>query len=227
MAHAAAGVYHGAAKTEAPAFRDRRVLVVGGGNSAGQAAMYLARYATEVHIVVRRPSLRDTMSHYLLEQIEKTPNIHAAVRPSSRASKGRIRSSGWCCVLNDGTRVESMGRGVRLIGTRPRSEWLLPDVLRDDKGFVITGRDLAAPIRADLERAPRADGARDQHPWCVRRRRHPRRRDEPRGLGGWRRIDGGPVRPRVSRADVSGADAGRHRSSIPRKTAYLRTTSRA
>ena len=73
--HTGAGVYYGAATTEAAAFRDRRVTVVGGGNSAGQGAIYLARYASEVEIVIRRDSLRETMSQYLIEQIEKTPNI--------------------------------------------------------------------------------------------------------------------------------------------------------
>src|SRR5262249_15505655 len=74
--HTGAGVYYGAAVTEAPAFKDRSVFVVGGGNSAGQGAMYLARYAKDVHIIVRRESLKDTMSQYLIDQIEKTSNIH-------------------------------------------------------------------------------------------------------------------------------------------------------
>jgi len=148
MAHAAAGVYHGAAMTEAPAFKDRRVLVIGGGNSAGQAAMYLARYATEVHIVVRRPSLRDTMSHYLLAQIEKTPNIHVRGGTELEAVEGAGQVERVVLRLNDGTtRVEDMDAVFVFIGTKPRSEWLLADVLRDDKGFVITGRDLTADAR--------------------------------------------------------------------------------
>ena len=83
-----AGVYYGAATTEAPAFGDRRVLVVGGGNSAGQAAMYLSRYAKDVQIVVRRDSLRDTMSQYLIEQIEKTPNIRLRTRTELERVEG-------------------------------------------------------------------------------------------------------------------------------------------
>ena len=83
--HTGAGVYYGAATTEAPAFSGRRVLVVGGGNSAGQAAMHLARYAKDVQIVVRRESLRDTMSQYLIEQIEKTPNIQ--LRPCTELAR--------------------------------------------------------------------------------------------------------------------------------------------
>ena len=127
-----AGVYYGTATTEAPAFSGRRVLVVGGGNSAGQAAMHLARYAKEVHIVVRRESLRETMSQYLIDQIGKTPNIRLRACPSTRSC-----GDGRCA-------VEEADAVFVFIGTRPRSEWLPPDVLRDAKGFVLTGRDLVS-----------------------------------------------------------------------------------
>ena len=92
--HTGAGVYYGAATTEAAAFRERRVLVVGGGNSAGQGAMYLARYAKEVDIVVRRDSLRETMSQYLIEQIEKTPNIRLRAGTRSRGSRATVTWNG-------------------------------------------------------------------------------------------------------------------------------------
>jgi thioredoxin reductase (NADPH) len=143
--HTDAGVYYGAATTEAPAFEGRRVFVVGGGNSAGQAAMHLARYAQEVHIVVRRDSLHATMSQYLVAQIEKTPNIQ--IRPcmeidrvdgNSHVEHVALKS------LQDGTLVvEDADALFVYIGTRPQSDWLPADVLRDAKGFVITGRDLA------------------------------------------------------------------------------------
>ena len=142
--HAGAGVYYGAATTEAPAFSGRRVLVVGGGNSAGQGAMYLARYAKEVEIVVRRDTLRDTMSQYLLDQIEKTENIR--LRP--RTEIERVEGEGHVervalTSLDDGLcRVEDADALFVFIGTRPRSDWLPPNVLRDAKGFVLTGRDL-------------------------------------------------------------------------------------
>ncbi len=144
--HTGAGVYYGAATTEATACTSRRVFVVGGGNSAGQGAMHLARYATEVHIVVRRDTLRDTMSQYLIEQIGKTPNIRLWPRTDVERVEGDghvervvLRS------LEDGTcRVEETDALFVFIGTRPRSEWLPPDVLRDEKGFVLTGRDLMA-----------------------------------------------------------------------------------
>ncbi|MGE5813652.1 MAG: FAD-dependent oxidoreductase [Acidobacteriota bacterium] len=142
--HTGAGVYYGAATTEAPAFSGRRVLVVGGGNSAGQGAMYLARYAKEVQIVVRREDLRTTMSQYLIEQIQKTPNI--VLR--ARTEVARVEGAGHVeravlTSLADGTsQAEDVDALFVFIGTRPQSDWLPPEVLRDDKGFVLTGRDL-------------------------------------------------------------------------------------
>jgi thioredoxin reductase (NADPH) len=144
-AHTGAGVYYGAAVAEAPAFAGRRVLVVGGGNSAGQGAMHLARYKADVQIVIRRESLRDTMSQYLIDQIGKTPNIRLRPRTEIDAVEGdghvervALRS------LDEGvTHVEDVDAIFVFIGTRPRSDWLPPAVLRDAKGFVLTGRDLA------------------------------------------------------------------------------------
>ena len=144
--HTGAGVYYGAATTEAPAFRDRRVIIVGGGNSAGQGAMHLARYAKDVQIVVRRENLNDTMSRYLIEQIEKTPNI----RLRTRTEIERVEGDGHVervalTSLDDGSSAtEEVDALFVFIGTRPRSEWLPTDVLRDAKGFVLTGRDLMA-----------------------------------------------------------------------------------
>jgi thioredoxin reductase (NADPH) len=145
--HTGAGVYYGAATTEAPAFSGRRVLVVGGGNSAGQAAMHLARYATEVQIVVRRESLRQTMSTYLIEQIEGTPNIR--VRPGTELA--RVEGNGHvervALKQGDTVEIEDIDAVFVFIGTKPRSDWLLEAVLRDPKGFILTGRDLPADPR--------------------------------------------------------------------------------
>jgi thioredoxin reductase (NADPH) len=141
-----AGVYYGAATTEAPAFKGRRVLVIGGGNSAGQGAMYLSRFAEDVQIVVRRADLKSTMSQYLIDQIGKTANI----RLRARTDLERVEGDGHVerVVLksaDDGSsRVEEADAVFIFIGTKPRSEWLPADVLRDDKGFVLTGRDLMA-----------------------------------------------------------------------------------
>jgi thioredoxin reductase (NADPH) len=144
--HAGAGVYYGAATTEAQSCSGRRVMVVGGGNSAGQGAVYLARHAQEVQIVVRREGLAETMSQYLIEQIAATPNI----RLRSRTEIERVEGDGHLqrvvlSSVDDGSQetVEADALFV-FIGTHPRSDWLPEAVLRDGKGFVITGRDLAA-----------------------------------------------------------------------------------
>jgi len=144
--HAAAGVYYGAATTEAAAFRDKKILVVGGGNSAGQGAIYLARYAREVEIVVRRDSLRDTMSHYLIEQIEKTPNIRLLTRTEIECVEGagHVERVALKSLADGSISTEDADALFIFIGTRPRSEWLPDEVLRDSKGFVLTGRDLMA-----------------------------------------------------------------------------------
>jgi thioredoxin reductase (NADPH) len=144
--HTGAGVYYGAATTEATSFRGKNVLVIGGGNSAGQGAMYLSRYAEDVQIVVRRDSLRETMSQYLIDQIAKTPNIRLRTRTEVERVEGeghveRVALSS----LDDGsTSVENADALFVFIGTHPRSAWLPSNVLRDSKGFVLTGRDLMA-----------------------------------------------------------------------------------
>jgi len=144
--HTGAGVYYGAATTEAAAFRGRRVLVVGGGNSAGQGAMYLARYAREVDIIIRRESLQDTMSQYLIDQIAKTQNIH--LRPRAEIAKvegeGHVERVTFISLDDNSTQSEEVEALFIFIGTRPRSDWLPAEVLRDAKGFVLTGRDLMA-----------------------------------------------------------------------------------
>jgi thioredoxin reductase (NADPH) len=144
--HTGAGVYYGAATTEGSTLGSRRVIVVGGGNSAGQGAMHLARYAKDVLIVVRRDSLRDTMSHYLIDQINRTPNI----RLRTRTEIARVEGEGHVervalTSLDDGVcRIEEADAVFVFIGTRPCSDWLPPAVLRDAKGFVLTGRELMA-----------------------------------------------------------------------------------
>jgi thioredoxin reductase (NADPH) len=144
--HTGAGVYYGAATTEAAAFRGKRVLVVGGGNSAGQGAMYLARYAEEVDIVIRRESLQETMSQYLIDQIAKTPNIR--LRPRTEIAKvegeGHVERVTLVSLDDNSTQSEEVEALFVFIGTRPRSDWLPAEVLRDTKGFVLTGRDLMA-----------------------------------------------------------------------------------
>jgi thioredoxin reductase (NADPH) len=141
-----AGVYYGAATTEAPAFARKHVFVIGGGNSAGQAAMHLARYAEEVHIVIRRPSLRETMSAYLIDQIEKTPNIRLRSCTELERVEGgeHVEHVILKSAKDDQQSGEHADAVFVFIGTRPRSDWLPPSVLLDQKGFVLTGRELMA-----------------------------------------------------------------------------------
>lgn len=142
--HTGCGVYYGAAVTEAPALEGQRVIVVGGGNSAGQGAMYLSRWAKQVEIVIRRESLDATMSRYLIDQIAKTPNIR--LRPRTEIERvegdGRVERITFRSTADGSCRPEDADALFVFIGTRPRSEWLPRTVLRDAKGFVLTGRDL-------------------------------------------------------------------------------------
>jgi thioredoxin reductase (NADPH) len=149
-----AGVYYGAASTEAAAMQDERVLVIGGANSAGQAAMHLANFAAEVHIVVRGRSLRDRMSSYLVDRIEAEPSVR--VRTGSQVTRvagdGRLEQVEIEDATGDRARLDVTGMFV-FIGAHPRTEWLGEQVVTDDRGFVVTGRDLT-PDRWALERDP-------------------------------------------------------------------------
>jgi thioredoxin reductase (NADPH) len=150
-----AGVFYGAAAAEAPAMTGLQVYVVGGANSAGQAALHLARYAARVTLLVRGGSLAAGMSDYLIRQIDATPTI--TVRPGTRVVAGRGDTRLTGLVLEDGRRggreeVPAAALFV-LIGAEPCTDWLT-DVLRvDDRGFVLTGRDLPAAAWP-LSRAP-------------------------------------------------------------------------
>ncbi|WP_029433117.1 FAD-dependent oxidoreductase [Blastococcus sp. URHD0036] len=140
-----AGVFYGAAMSESPLISGEEVFIVGGANSAGQAAIHLAGYAKRVTLVVRAASLTAGMSHYLVHQIEETPNID--VRCGTEVVDGD--GDGWLehLVLRDratGERETVSAYGLFLmIGAQPHSAWLPPTVERDEAGFVLTGADLS------------------------------------------------------------------------------------
>ena len=140
-----AGLYYGATMTEAHSCRDRRVFVVGGGNSAGQGAVHLSRYASEVHIVVRRDSLSETMSRYLTDQIAAIPSIRIRTHTIIERVEGtgRLERVWLRSAADDSVVIEDADAVFVFIGTRPRSDWLPALVLRDSKGFVLTGSDAA------------------------------------------------------------------------------------
>lgn len=141
-----AGVYYGAAITEAQTCQDEEVYVVGGGNSAGQAAMYLAQYAQKVTLLVRGAGLSATMSRYLIDQIESTPNI--SLRTCCQVAEVHGKDHLEALTLADthsGTteRVATSALFI-FIGALPHTDWLGDQIRRDDRGFVLTGPDLPA-----------------------------------------------------------------------------------
>ncbi len=153
-----AGVFYGAATSEAPTVSGDEVYVVGGANSAGQAALHLARYARRVTLVVRAARLEAGMSHYLVRQVEATPNI--VVRTGTEVVDGG--GEGWLehLTLRDrGSRHEEKVDADALflmIGAKPHTDWLPPTVERDPAGFVMTGADVSGHAFGERGRRPMA-----------------------------------------------------------------------
>jgi thioredoxin reductase (NADPH) len=138
-----AGVFYGGPASEAPALSGKAVYVVGGGNSAGQAALHLARYAAQVTMVVRAETLDISMSHYLIQAIEAAPNVDVRTGTAVVGGSGDGRLQQLVLRTGDGeeTTVPADALFV-LIGARPQTDWLPPEVQRDSYGFVLTGDDL-------------------------------------------------------------------------------------
>ncbi|HEY3648014.1 MAG TPA: FAD-dependent oxidoreductase [Streptosporangiaceae bacterium] len=138
------GVFYGAGVSEAPAMASRKTFVIGGGNSAGQAAMHLAKWAEQVTVLVRADSLADSMSDYLIREIDAAPNIDViyGVQVVDGTGTDHLES----LVLEDRrtrTRREVAADALFvLIGSQPRTEWLGEDLARDQWGFVLTGPDV-------------------------------------------------------------------------------------
>jgi thioredoxin reductase (NADPH) len=139
-----AGIYYGAATTEAIACKDKDVYVIGGGNSAGQGAMYLSKFAKKVYIIIRKPSLDSTMSAYLITQISETPNIE--VLPCTEIVEAHGDFSLEQLTTIDLNTSETMLRQAAalyiFIGAKPYTDWLQQDIIKDRKEFVETGREL-------------------------------------------------------------------------------------
>jgi thioredoxin reductase len=138
------GVFYGAGVSEAPAMRGRKVYVVGGGNSAGQAALHLAKWAYQVTVLVRSASLTDSMSDYLIREIDAAPNVAVSygVQVVGGAGTDRLES----LVLEEtksGARYSVPADGLfALIGSEPHTGWLGETVARDRSGFILTGQDV-------------------------------------------------------------------------------------
>jgi thioredoxin reductase (NADPH) len=138
-----AGVFYGGPASEAAAVADEDVFVLGGANSAGQAALHLAEFARSVTLLVRADSLAKGMSHYLVEQVEATPKIE--VRLETEVVGGGPEAEGWLDTLELRSRVDGTVETVTadalfvMIGARPSTEWLPPDLALDEAGFIRTG----------------------------------------------------------------------------------------
>jgi len=139
-----AGVYYGSATTEAHSCKGKNVFIVGGGNSAGQAAMYLSAFAKNVFIVIRKNSLDSTMSRYLIDQINKTNNISIIINSVIIEAVGKNKLE--CITLENietGERkTNEAGALFVFIGARPVTDWIKLNIFKDPKGFIETGRDL-------------------------------------------------------------------------------------
>jgi thioredoxin reductase (NADPH) len=151
------GIFYGASTSDAHLMTGGRAFVVGGGNSAGQAATHLARYAAHVTLVVRSSTLASSMSRYLQHVIAATPNIDVRFDTRVVDGGGRRRLERLVLESADGDRSEEAADGLFvMIGAAPRTEWLPDAVARDDWGYVLTGPDvIEARERWPLERQPR------------------------------------------------------------------------
>lgn len=139
------GVFYGAASAEAKAMQDHDGFIVGAGNSAGQAALHLARYASSVTMLVRRSNLSDTMSDYLVKEIEAAPNVDVRfnVEISDGGGEGHLE---WIEIRDrttGATQTKPASALFLMIGAVPDTDWLPATLLRDERRFILTGRDLA------------------------------------------------------------------------------------
>jgi thioredoxin reductase (NADPH) len=139
-----AGVYYGGGATEALSCKGETVYVVGGANSAGQAAISFARYASRVVMLIRGGSLSETMSQYLIDQIQHTPNITLWTRASVAEVHGDTHLEEISVLCSDTNEIERVPANAMFIfiGAMPRTDWLGDVVERDDRGFILTGPDL-------------------------------------------------------------------------------------
>jgi thioredoxin reductase (NADPH) len=147
------GIYYGAALTEARSCADQRIVVIGGANSAGQAAVYFSSYASRVTMLIRGDSLAKSMSHYLIEQIESLSNVEVRTQTEAVGAEGdgrlralRIRDARGAETLED---VDAC---FVFVGALPRTDWLAGVVARDDRGFILAGLDAKSdgwPLQRD------------------------------------------------------------------------------
>ncbi|MDE3171394.1 MAG: FAD-dependent oxidoreductase [Acidobacteriota bacterium] len=140
------GVYYGATYMEAQLCEQENVIVVGGGNSAGQAAVYLSQTANKVYMLVRSNGLSGTMSRYLIQRVEQNPAIEMHYRTEIISLEGdaHLERTTWKNNASGETSVRGIRHVFIMAGASPRTEWLRGCLALDDKGFILTGRDIDA-----------------------------------------------------------------------------------
>jgi thioredoxin reductase (NADPH) len=156
------GVYYGATHIESQLCGNEEVIVVGGGNSAGQAAVFLSQTARKVHMLVRSGSLSETMSRYLIQRISENPVIELHLRTEIVSLEGdtQLVRVGWIDKATGQTSTHEIRHLFIMAGASPRTDWLRGCMALDDKGFILTGRDLDGVAGSDsslawpLSRAP-------------------------------------------------------------------------
>jgi thioredoxin reductase (NADPH) len=138
------GIYYGSAASEGPACQGSEVYIVGGANSAGQAAMYFSRFAKRVTLLVRGDSLESSMSYYLIQQLQQKDNVTVRTRCEvvGAEGQGHLQAITICDGKNGMTATVECGYLFVFIGAEPRTDWLGDTVARDERGFVYTGPDL-------------------------------------------------------------------------------------
>lgn len=141
-----AGVYYAATHLEAKLCKGEDIIIVGGGNSAGQAAIFLAGSCRHVHMVVRADGLADSMSSYLIRRIEESPHItlHSRTQITALAGTDRLERVSWYCSSSDSAQTQDIAHVFLMTGAIPNTQWLEQCVALDDKSFVRTGPDLRA-----------------------------------------------------------------------------------
>ena len=154
-----AGVYYGGGSQEAASYKGETVYVVGGANSAGQAAMNFAQYADKVVMLLRGDSLSATMSRYLIDQIEKTPNIQLWTHAEVIEVHGETHLEEISVQCSDTNTVERAPASAMFIyiGALPRTDWLDKVVARDERGFILAGPDLLKDGKLPSDWSPDRD----------------------------------------------------------------------
>jgi thioredoxin reductase (NADPH) len=151
------GVYYGATHMESQLCGDEELIVVGGANSAGQAAVFLSQTARKVHMLVRSHELSDTMSRYLIQRIEENPNIelHCKTEITGLEGESHLERVTWKNKATGETSVRDIRHVFIMAGASPRTEWLRGCIALDEKGFILTGRDLESATGSPAWTLPR------------------------------------------------------------------------